>query len=278
MIKKTLFCGLIISLLLSAGCVQQEAKEAATTSTTIAADQAIVLSSAVAGLNGAFNGYDVVMSSSAQKLSGIDYSSQAARDILADSLNKTPYALEYAIVDANDILVTIEPAQYKSSEGANISDQAHVKKLKATGKPVMSGIFKTVEGFEAAAIHYPIYSGENNLSGELSLLIMPQTVIGETANPLVEGTGLELWAMDIDGNILYDADTGEIGKNLFTDPDYQPYQELLSLGERIANQTAGTGEYSFLRQGESVEVTKQAQWDTVELYGTVWRIVVTREA
>ncbi|MFZ2455335.1 MAG: cache domain-containing protein [Candidatus Altiarchaeia archaeon] len=276
MIKKTLFCGLIISLLLSAGCIQQEAKEN-DTPTTIAADKAAVLSSVVKAVNGIFTGYDAVMSSSAQELSGVDYGSQEARDVLTDALNKTPYSLEYAIVDAGDILVTVEPQQYKSSEGANISGQEHVKKLKATGKPVMGGIFKAVEGFEAAAIHYPIYSKGNNLSGELSLLIMPQTVIGETAKPLLEGTGLEAWAMDTNGRILYDADTGEIGKDLFTDPAYQSYPELLSLGRIIANQTSGTGEYSFLRQATNESVSKQAQWDTVELYGTEWRIVVTQE-
>jgi|WetSurMetagenome_2_1015567.scaffolds.fasta_scaffold67472_3 branched-chain amino acid transport system substrate-binding protein len=275
MIKKALFCGLILSVFLFAGCVQQEVKEE---THATAVDKAVILSKAVDGINGIFNRYDSILSTSARELSGKDYSSQDARDILTDALNKTPYAIEYAIVDAGDILVTIEPEQYKSSEGANISDQQHVKKLKATGKPVMSGIFTTVEGFDAAAIHYPIYSEDKNLSGELSLLIMPQTVIGETTKPMVEGAGLELWAMDVDGKILYDADTVEIGKNLFTDPAYQSYPELLSLGKSISNQKAGTGEYSFLRQGENVKVTKQAQWDTVELYGAEWRIVITRES
>jgi branched-chain amino acid transport system substrate-binding protein len=277
MIKKVLFCGVILSLLLFAGCVQQESKEKDTPQVA-AVDKAVILSKVVEGVNGIFKGYDNALSSSAEELSGKDYRSQDARDVLTDALNKTPYALEYAIVDANDILVTIEPAQYKSSEGANISDQAHVKKLKETGKPVMSGVFTTVEGFDAAAVHYPIYSKDKKLSGELSLLIMPQMIIGETSKSALEGTKLEVWAMDVNGKILYDADTGEIGKDLFTDPAYQSYPELLSLGKIISNQTAGTGKYSFLRQGENEVVSKQAQWDTVELYGSEWRIVITREA
>lgn len=278
MTKKELFCGLIISLLLFAGCIQQELKEEDTPDEASAGDKGAILSGAIKGVNNVFMDYDKVLSSSAGGLSEVDYDTQEARDILTDALNKTPYAIEYAIVDAGDILVTIEPSQYKSSEGANISNQAHVKKLKETGKPIMSGIFTTVEGFDAAAVHYPIYSKDDILSGELSLLIMPQKVIGETVRPLLEGTKIEVWAMDIDGRVLYDADTSEIGKNLFSDPVYQPYPELRSLSRSIADQKSGTGEYSFLRQGTNEEVKKQAQWDTVGLYGAEWRIIVTKES
>jgi hypothetical protein len=82
--------------------------------------------------------------------------------------------------------------------------------------------------------------------------------------------------MATDGLIHYDPDPEEVGRNLFTDPLYAPYVQLLVLGERIASEKSGTGTYEFLGPGLVDPVVKRAWWATVGLHGAEWRMVVVR--
>ena len=46
-----------------------------------------------------------------------------------------------------------------SSLGLDISDQKHVRQLLQVHKPVISDVFKSVEGFDSIALHVPIFRG-----------------------------------------------------------------------------------------------------------------------
>ena len=80
--------------------------------------------------------------------------------------------------------------------------------------------------------------------------------------------------MQTDGRVTYDEDASEIGKNLFIDPLYQPYPQLVSLAREIAVETTGTGEYEFLDTGLNQKVKKEAVWRSFALHGTEWRLVL----
>jgi hypothetical protein len=88
----------------------------------------------------------------------------------------------------------------------------------------------------------------------------------------------KVWVMDSDGLILYDPDAAQMGTNLFMDPLYQPYAQLLSLGRRIAAQPSGSGSYEFLARGSNVAILKDATWESAGLHGTEWRLVAALAA
>jgi len=46
-----------------------------------------------------------------------------------------------------------------SPVGTDISDQKHVRELLRDNKPVISDVFKAVEGFDAVALHVPVFRG-----------------------------------------------------------------------------------------------------------------------
>jgi hypothetical protein len=93
------------------------------------------------------------------------------------------------------------------------------------------------------------------------------------AKPLVKGKDIEIIAIQLDGLNVYDTDKSQIGKNLFTDPMYQPYADLQALGKQIVAGTTGTGSYSFPATGGGQVVRKQVYWMTVGLHETAWRLV-----
>ena len=55
--------------------------------------------------------------------------------------------------------------------------------------------------------------------------------------------------MQTDGRVMYDVDSTEIGRNIFMDPLYQPYTQLIALSREIAVKSIGKGKYEFLDTG-----------------------------
>lgn len=80
--------------------------------------------------------------------------------------------------------------------------------------------------------------------------------------------------MQTDGLVIYDVDSEQIGRNVFHDPLYQPFHELIALAKKVAAKQEGTGEYRFFQKGSDAPVTKMAYWKTVGMHGAEWRIVI----
>jgi len=221
------------------------------------------------------NRIDSALASAAKGLSVNGLRSPEARKILRDLCRSTSSAVDCATIDNGGRMITVEPEEYRRFEGADISGQEQIVRLHKAGKPVMSRVIRTVEGFDAVDIEYPVFSAKGGLAGSVSILIRPESLISEVAASLVQGLPIDVWAMQEDGRILYDPDKEEIGKLLFTDPVYEPFPQLRSLGTMIAKNRTGSGSYEFLGNGLKKRVRKDAYWTTVGLYGTEWRVVAT---
>jgi hypothetical protein len=185
-----------------------------------------------------------------------------------------PGSIDCATVDLEGRLATLMPPEYKDYKGADISTQEQVIRLKKTGKPVASNVFRSVEGIDAVDIEHPAYLKNRELAGSVSLLFRPDQFLASIIVPALKGLPYEAWLMQKDGRILYDRDPKLIGLMLFEDPLYRPYQSLLTAGRKIAADRKGKGSYEFLAVGKQGSVRKDIVWDTLDIYGTEWRLVV----
>jgi hypothetical protein len=171
-------------------------------------------------------------------------------------------------------MLAVEPEQYRSAEGSDISGQEQVVRLHATLRPVLGKTFVAVEGFAAVDLEWPVSAADGSLAGSVSALLRTDTFIGDIVETVpAEASVDKLWAMDADGLILYDPDAEQVGTSLFLDPLYQPYPDLLALGREIAKRPTGSGSYEFFAQGSATPIVKDATWDSVGLHDTPWRVV-----
>jgi hypothetical protein len=145
-----------------------------------------------------------------------------------------------------------------------------------TKSPDLSGVFRLVEGYNASIISYPVFSDSGQLIGAMGAIMMPEEVIGSLAVPLLNGTNYSVTVIQKDGLNLYDTDSSQIGKNLFEDPIYKPYPQLLALGRDVVAERSGMGSYVFLNKEHNENVTKEICWTTVGLHGNEWRLVAIR--
>jgi hypothetical protein len=198
----------------------------------------------------------------------------AIRKGLSSIFRELPEVVNAGYVDVKGVLRYIEPADYRNFEGADIRAQEHVTALLKKPMPVFSAGFISVEGFPAFDIAYPAYDIKGKFIGSISLLINPTQLVKPILKEVSFAEGYEPWIMQLDGMIVYDPDTEEVGKMLFTDPIYKGYESLLELGKRISSERTGAGEYIYQAMGHQEKVIKTCIWDTVSLYGREWRVVL----
>lgn len=186
----------------------------------------------------------------------------------------TPNSVDCVFVGPDDRIVSIEPAEYRYAEGADVSDHDVTIRVRETVKPFLSPVFRIAEGFDAAILHHPILRN-GAYAGAVSFPVRIDTIVAEQSRQALRGTsGFEVRAVQPDGLIVYDPHAGAIGQNLVSAPSPHGCHELAALGRRITEEKQGSASYSLM-QGQRDTVRREALWTTVGIHGTQWRLVVT---
>ena len=219
------------------------------------------------------NSMDSDLAQAAQQLSTIGIFGGSSA-ILLDIYNKHSSIVDVATIDPEGYLITIQPDRYKSAEGQRINEQPHFMEVTKTGRPAMSGMFKTVEGFYAASLIYPVANLKGQTIGYVSIVFKPDALMGNIIKQYK--SSVEAFALQKDGRVIYDRDILQIGKMTFSDPAYQNYPDLLRLAARITAEASGTGAYTFPVGISGAPAKKATEWTTIALHGVEWRLVVSK--
>lgn len=185
----------------------------------------------------------------------------------------TPDSVDCVFVGPDGRIVSVEPAEYRYAEGADVSSHEVTVRVRETVRPFLSPVFGIVEGFNAAVLHHPVVRNEA-YAGAVSFPVRIDTIVAEQSRQALRGkSGFEVWAVQPDGLIVYDPHLEAIGQNLVSAPSSHGRHELAALGSRLAGERQGSAFYQ-LNQGERDTVRKEALWTTVGMHGTEWRLVV----
>jgi hypothetical protein len=231
------------------------------------------LTSIKTSLESTFVTQDALFSASSTRLSPMVGDTTQVRSELKALFSDSPeYVLVCSQVSATGIMEILEPPAYYPSEGSDISGQAHIIKLFSEKTPVLSETFLAVEGFYAVVDAYPIMKN-GQVSGALTTLFSPQQLLDPIIDPLILNQDFEIWIMEKGGTLIWDQDLPDIGRNLFTDPYYDPFPNLKIALEKIVAEEYGETTYSFFQAGTSIEVVKRAHWVTFSHHGQEWKIV-----
>ncbi len=209
----------------------------------------------------------------ATALGPTEMTGEETRRILRDLALASPAVIDATAISRDGIMLTVEPAEYASAEGADISAQEQMQRLRSTQKPVMSGVFATVEGVNATDLEHPVFAPSGEFNGSASLLFRPTVLLTMAVQEALAGRSAEVFVMDTDGLLLYDRDAAEVGKYAFSDPMYADNPELLAAAKRMTVEPEGTGSYTFAAEGSTTPVRKEVEWTSVGLHGTEWRVV-----
>ena len=157
--------------------------------------------------------------------------------------------------------------------GLDISYRKHIVALMREHKPVISDVFKTIEGIDAVALHVPVMRGVD-FRGSVEVLVDFQSLAKRYLDAIKIGATGYAWVISQDGTILYTPVPGFIGKSVLeTNKDNPSSNALISA---MLQGREGTAEYTSQRIGErQVSPTrKYAVYVPVRLGNTFWSICV----
>lgn len=166
----------------------------------------------------------------------------------------------------------------ESSSGADISQQAHVRKLLATKKPVLSSVFVSVQGHKCIAFHVPIFR-QDAFVGSVAVLLPFDRIANYFVSGIKVGKAGYAFLLSEDGIELYCPVPGHTG--LAIQKNCVNYPAILAMASHMLKGEEGQAVYTFgkIRDADVSRVKKYAVYIPIQLYQTFWSIcVATPEA
>ncbi len=157
--------------------------------------------------------------------------------------------------------------------GLDISYRKHIAELIRERKPVVSEVFRTIEGIDAVALHVPVLQGVE-FRGSVEILVDFQSLTKRYLDVIKVGETGYAWVISQAGTILYTPVPGLTGKSIWETEKDNP--SSLALVSAMLQGREGTAEYTSQRiAARHVSPTrKYAVFLPVRLGNTFWSICV----
>jgi len=174
-------------------------------------------------------------------------------------------------LDERGVIVYNFPSS--NSVGTDISDQKHVSELLRDHKPVISDVFKAVEGFDAVALHVPIFKG-SEFKGSIGILINFESLAKSYLDVIKLGETGYAWVVSRDGTQLYSPIPGFTGKSVFENIKGSP-SSIVMVNDMLKGHE-GVATYTFDRIGDQNvgQTRKYAVYMPINIGNTFWSIAV----
>lgn len=212
----------------------------------------------------------------AQQLGTTGLTGSQADAILNILTANSSYIINSATENLQNIIVAAEPANWSYIEGRNVGEQTYLNP-NPNGEitPVMTPLIPLQSDMMGNALAAPVFNSNKQLIGVVSVFFDPAKLLNNTVTAALAGTGYTMTVMQTDGLMIFDTDPLQLYKNMFTDPAYANYTQLLLLGHHVADYSSGYGSYRFTVDAAStIVVNKDCYWTTVYAYGQEWRLAL----
>ncbi len=219
---------------------------------------------------------DTVAGIAARDLGTAGLSGPAADEILDAVLNQNEVVRTAITISRNGTVMAARPDSASGLIGSNLSYQSIVTKTFASRQPVLNGFVPLAEGGFAGLLEYPVFDDTGMMVGIASLSFQPVDLVRPAAQGVMEDTSFTVMVLQPDGEILYDPDPGEIGRNTLTDPLYTGFPEIQEVTRLASGNWSGSGTYLFAATGSNTIVKKETFWTTTGIHGTEWRLFIIR--
>ncbi len=210
-----------------------------------------------------------------KQLSTTGLTGTQAEAILNKLAKNSSFIINAATENLQNTIITVAPANWTNIIGKNVGEQTYLNPNPTSEiTPMMTPVVAVQSDIMANIIAAPIFDVNKQLIGTVSIIFNPQTLIATSASTPLEGKPYELIGMQLDGLMIYDSDPDQQWRNMFTDPAYQSFTELLALGHHVADAPSGYGTYNFNLIGSNEVAHKECYWSTIWAFGQQWRLAL----
>lgn len=162
----------------------------------------------------------------------------------------------------------------QNSIGRDISYQTHMKEILKTHKPVLSDVFNAVQGFQAIALHVPIFDGEE-FRGTLAFVIDFSDIAETFVGPINASGKSRAIILSDKGTELFCFNKHHVGKNLRENS--RDNLSVSKLYDKIMNEKNGFGSYRTGVEIDNKIVVEniQAVYKEIKIANSFWFILVS---
>lgn len=178
-----------------------------------------------------------------------------------------------SVVRVNDKgIITYAPPDLKIT-GKDILYEKHIRDVITNHKPVVSDIFFAVQGYNAIAIHVPVFDGDKFL-GSLGGIIKVEEAGRRFLEDIKIGESGYAWMISRDGTELWCPVPGHIGKSVYEIS--LDFPEQMEMVKRMMAGESGEAIYYFdrIKERKTERVKKYAVFAPVKIQNTYWSIVI----
>lgn len=169
--------------------------------------------------------------------------------------------------------VILYTVPHKSSIGTDISGQKHVREILAGHKPVVSDVFRTVQGKDGVALHVPVFRGAV-FKGTIAVVMDFRNLARRYIEVIRVGETGYAWVVSREGTMLYSPVPGFTGRSIFDVSG--EYPSLAALAKDVVRGGQGSATYVFDRIGprKVAPFRKHGVYLPIRLGNTFWSIAV----
>jgi PAS domain S-box-containing protein len=162
---------------------------------------------------------------------------------------------------------------HREAIGSDISGQKHIREIMSSHKPVVSDVFKAVQGFDVIALHVPVFN-KGKYDGTIGIGIHFQAIAQRYLEGIQIGQTGYAWMISRDGTELYCPVPGHMGRTVFE--NCKEFPSILLMAKEMMEGHEGVTTYVFDRvRGQDAEgVKKHAVYMPIRVGNTFWSIVV----
>jgi PAS domain S-box-containing protein len=174
-------------------------------------------------------------------------------------------------MDERGVILASYP--FKDSEGSDISGQKHVSRILRDHQPVVSDVFRAVQGFDAVALHVPVFKG-TDFRGSVAVVINFQSLAKRYLDVINIGDTGYAWVVSRDATVLYTPVPGLTGKSALE--SFGQFPELVAMITDMLQGREGAAVYAFdrIRGRMAGPAREYAVYMPIRLGDTFWSIVV----
>ncbi len=159
------------------------------------------------------------------------------------------------------------------SAGSDISNQQHVREMLRDHRPVVSDVFRAVQGFDAVALHVPVFEG-TRFKGSIAVVINFESLARNYFDVIKIGETSHAWVISRDGTLLYTPERGLTGTSAFE--AFHDFPSVTALLTRMVQGREGAVIYTMpsTRSPAPRPTRFYALYEPIRIGHTFWSVVV----
>lgn len=277
--KYLLLIAIVLSLIASAGCLQEQKIPGDVNDTTTVRHEIMqnLLHEMTGTIRSELTMFNFSIDEASYYLGEHGLSGPKADAMMADFVSHHPAILSLITVDTNGTVLSAAPDNSRILIGQNIADQEAISQVLSTRQPTMGNYFTLRQGGEGVAIVYPVFSPGGEFLGALSMAFSPSILVARYAEESERFAPFTYVVAQPDGVLLYHSNSAFVGKQAFDEPVFERFPEILDFVHRSDTERTGYATFSFFKDGSTEIGPKETFWDTVYLYDSEWRVFVNAD-